>query len=76
MTDEHEVITVGTNLLKKEAELLDCIVLASDSGSKSDIVKEAIRFYVANCISPSIMDKAKEIQRIKNMPTTSKEEQI
>lgn len=66
MSNSDEIITVGANIPLGQAELLDCIVMANTHRSKSDIIREALKYYILEKLDPEVLKGAKEIQKLRN----------
>jgi predicted DNA-binding protein len=62
----EDLITVGTNVPKELAELLDCIVMANTHRSKSDIVREALNHYLDNVLDRAVLEAARKIQELRH----------
>lgn len=60
-----DLLTIGANVPKELAELLDCIVSTGKYASKSDIIREALTDFMENHLDKTVLENARKIQEMR-----------
>jgi Arc/MetJ-type ribon-helix-helix transcriptional regulator len=60
-----DLLTIGANVSKELAELLDCIVSTGKYASKSDILREALTDFMDNHLDKTVLENARKIQEMR-----------